>query len=145
MNQAPLIQPDPRLQRRLLWTLAVVGPALCWPAYRLGLYLEALAHSADPRDQQQGLQLLQWLLWSAPLFSLTAAGWLLWLARRIRRAGRFPAPGQWIVHPVRLRTGGAARRLAWLATGFAALLIVVAGYLSYICLRFGSLLAALTG
>jgi len=120
---------DPARRQRTLWMLAgltALGAAL------IGLLRAWLASGPAPAEARR----LLWLV--AGLLSLTAVGGALFLVRlaaRVLRSGRYPPPGALLLRDTALRTGARASAVAWLGFACAALLAMAAGLLPLLLLR----------
>jgi len=111
--ESVIIPPDPAFIRRfqgiMLGVLLLAGLA----GYGLDGYLRGLAASPEAADRERLLTAFTLAVWIMPLTGALMAGWMLWHARAILRAGRFPLEGQRVLRPTPLLTGPPARRMGY--------------------------------
>ncbi|HYW02412.1 MAG TPA: hypothetical protein VFA86_00595 [Gammaproteobacteria bacterium] len=133
MSDYEIVRADPDARRkRLFLTMLLVGVAAgmfalsFWVQSYLGHQL-AQINSGKPDEALAALgrawQLLDLLIALGVTLPVLAAVYLLHMAFRIVRSGRFPYPGMWILRDRELLTGGLARRRAIAALVVAAILL----------------------
>ncbi|MCP5419963.1 MAG: hypothetical protein H6970_07435 [Gammaproteobacteria bacterium] len=130
-----VIRPNARLRRRVLWGLVAALLLGFLTIYGVNDYAWSLVHSDDPLDHQKLIRLAHWIIFAMPVGVFALVGWLLWLARRIFETGQFPLPGQKVIRPTVLRTGGAARRMAWSLIVISIALLVLEILLTYYAMQ----------
>jgi hypothetical protein len=108
-----IVPPDRALRRRVLLGIALFAAVGLWGMLRLEDHLDQVLAAGEENALERLLHTLQLLLYALAGGLVGFAGWLLWLSRRVLRAGQFPLPGQRVIRPTPLRTGSRARRLAW--------------------------------
>ncbi len=140
------IQPaDPAARRRAVWLLviaAVPGALLIMIFERHGAALFEWLIS-DPARAQARLRLtflLSGAVFALPLLMLAA--YLRSLARRVRKTGRFPLPGQSVLRDTPVLEGDPALGRARMFEHFAAALMSAALVLAFIWWRIFSMLNA---
>jgi hypothetical protein len=116
MSKPVMIQPDKTLRRRVAWVMVIAALVAGWAVIVVDDHLKTLTvASDDPKVIYDQLRILvNGFLLGTSAVTLVLVAWLGWSARRIFKADQFPLPGQRVLRPTPLRTGAAARRLAWI-------------------------------
>jgi hypothetical protein len=135
MAKMIIIRPDKALRRRVLLGLAAAVAVGLPAVYGVNHYAWALLQSTDPEDHQKLLQLARWIVFSMPVAVFALVGWLVWLARRIFETNQYPLPGQKVIRPTPLRTGVAARRMAWGLIVVSIFFLVLVMLLTYYAMQ----------
>ncbi len=129
-----LISADNALRKKFFLILVIVVLA----SIVLEPHLKAYMHQIDQlskKDPELALEKTKLLLkWSMRVVFAALAGmgtYLILLARRTLRSGKYPPPGMRVIRDTRLRTGNQAKRAAVSLIFLASFLIVVAFFFLY--------------
>ena len=124
----PVVPGDPRLRQ---WTLLLAaamlltGLAALWLLRTALADLEQLAQRDLPAAVNRTLRLVMGIAVLGSAGMVGCAAWLWFLARKIRRSGRFPPPGMKVIKDTPLRQGPQAQSMAARAQVAAVLLLTL--------------------
>ena len=129
-----LIPADKVLRKKvILFLLIVVLTALVLePHFKAYMDQMSQLSKADPNlALEKTMLLLKWSLRVVFAALVGMGAYLILLARRTLRAGRYPPPGMRVIRETRLRTGNQAKKAALSLIVLASLLIAVAFFFLY--------------
>jgi hypothetical protein len=128
-DRLQIMPADRQARRTAIWltiAAALLGLAVFGLLTAITEELESLAAESPRLAMERAATVLEVSLAIAAALALIAAVWLARLATRILEVGQYPLPGARLTRDTAVRTGLAARRIAWLGFFCAVVLALAA-------------------